>query len=294
MALTVTQLNEKLDRLFDLRLSGNKLTVGEIKEIEYYRELLSEYFAQRAAGGITNEYLRDFSERFQQAEALYTAAQTGTNLFRDLPVQPATPQPPVRIDNDIDPSNPTKFIRDVQNTGQNLEDATKTQEFSKLQGVFNEFSNAPTFIETIKNTIAQNVEPIPVAVTEPVPLVINADAGFSTSSIEILKNDVSQILQTGEIQIEKTVELNIFAAGIYGEDAETAIRATSIKQDTLDPTVQLINTAINPFTVTTNQLAQEALILVSVAETGAALAEFEQNQLLAEQSAAVESFSGGG
>jgi len=301
MALTVTQLNEKLDRLFDLRVSGKTLTGNEVKEVAFYRDLLNEYFAQRASGGITPEYLREFSVRFEEAETLYLATlSSGVRLGQVEVVDQKTLEKPVLNETVIDPSNVNKSIRDIQTAGKDVEDGTKTQEFSKLEGTFNEFSNSALFIETIKTTIAQSTEPRPIAVNAPAPPTVNQDAGFTIASIETLKSDVSQILQTGEIQIVRTVELGTYKSAVYN-DPESAVRATAIKQDSLDPTVSLIAEAVNPYNVTgaqldilQNNLALEAESLVTQFEIAAEIQEFEQVQLAQEQSAAVESFSAGG
>jgi hypothetical protein len=301
MALTVIQLNEKLDRLFDLRVSGNTLTGNEVKEVAFYRDLLNEYFAQRASGGITPDFLREFSVRFEEAETLYLATlSSGVRLGQVEVVDQKTLEKPALNETVIDPSNVNKTIRDIQTAGKDIEEGTKTQEFSKLEGTFNEFSNSALFIETIKTTIAQSVEPIPVAVNTPVPPTVNQDAGFTIASIETLKSDVSQILQTGEIQIVRTVELGTYKSAVYN-DPESAVRATAIKQDSLDPTVSLIAEAVNPYNVTgaqldilQNNLALEAESLVTQFEIAAEIQEFEQVQLAQEQSAAVESFTGGG
>jgi hypothetical protein len=303
---------EELLELRERRLSGEKLTTQQYTELGLYRDLLNEYVqnqrkAERAlsisaskesvaaARDIQANETKRLQLDFAEAAARFTAITSGNEPLVPVEVvDQKTPEKPVVNETVIDPSNFNKTIRDIQVAGKDIEEGTKTQEFSKLEGTFNEFSNAALFIETIKTTIAQSVEPRPIAVTEPVQPTVNQDAGFSLASIETLKSDVSQILQTGEIQIVRTVELDIFNSSLYGNDVETSIRATSIKQDSLDPTVQLINTQLNPFTVTEAQLATEALVLLSVAETSAELAEIRQDQLFEEQASAVESFSGGG
>jgi hypothetical protein len=309
------QFQNKVDELLALRerkLSGEKLTTQQYTELGLYRDLLNEYVQNQrkedrllsisaakesvaAARDLQAAETKRLQVEFAAAAERFTAITSGNAPLVPVEVvDQKTPEKPVVNETVIDPSNFNKTIRDIQVAGKNIEEGTKTQEFSKLEGTFNEFSNAPLFIETIKNTIAQAVEPIPVAVTEPVPPTVNPDAGFSIASIETLKSDVSQILQTGEREIVRTVELDIFNANVYGTDVETGIRAVSIKQDTLDPTVELIRTAQNPFTVTQAQLAAQSIALLTQQELAAEIAQFEQVELREEQASAVESFTGGG
>lgn len=296
MALTRLELETKLNRLFDLRSAyqqGEKLTISQFKEIGYYRELLNEWFTQNASfAGITASFTVQFSLRFETAESQYIAIETGTNLSAPEAVVPSqTPSAPVRIENNIDPANPLQSIRNFIAAGQSVEQGTKQQDFSREQGVFNEFSVSATFIETIKNTIAQQVDRSLVVAVAPVT-VISVESSL-TATIELIKSDVAQIIQSGEREIDRPVQLDVFTSDVYG-DVESSIRTISIKQDSLDPRTELIRTAQNPFTVTQAQLATEALVLLSVQEAASQLREFEKNQLFEEQAAAVESFTGGG
>jgi hypothetical protein len=309
------QFNLKAEELLALRErknSGEKLTAQQYNELALYRDLLNAYVQNKrkedrlitinaakeavaAARDIQAAETKRLQIEFAEKAALFTALTSGKEpLVPTETVEQKPPAKPVLVETPIDPTNVNQSIRDIQNTGKGVEEATKTQEFSKQEGIFNEFSSSVAFIETIKTTVAQSSEKTLIAVSAPVPVVANQDAGAILSTIETLKTDVSQILQTGEIQIQRSVQLDVFNSSVYGQDVESSVRVIPVKQDSLDPTVQLIATAQNPYTVTQTQLAAESIILLNQAEIADVIAQKEQIQIVEEQAAAVDSFTGGG
>jgi hypothetical protein len=315
------QFNLKAEELLALRErknSGEKLTAQQYSELGLYRDLLNAYVQNKrkedrlitinaakeavaAARDIQAAETKRLQIEFAEKAALFTALTSGKGpLVPTETVEQKAPAKPVLVETPINPTNVNQSIRDIQNTGKGVEEATKTQEFSKQEGIFNEFSSSVAFIETIKTTVAQSSEKTLIAVSAPVPVVVNQDAGAILSSIETLKTDVSQILQTGEVQIQRTVQLSTINSAVYS-DPESAVRAIPVKQDSLDPAVQLIQTENNPYNITgsqldilQNQLAVESINLITQAEVAAQIQEFEQTQLYEEQAAAVETFTGGG
>ena len=214
-------------------------------------------------------------------------------LFEDVPSP--VPQKPIQNNVEFDASNVNKTISDIQAAGLDVEDGTKREDFSRQEGVFNEFSVAATYFETLKTTIAQSVSGTQAFTSIAVTNRDTTDSASQAATIDTLKNDVSQLIQEGEKLVEKDALLNSRETAFYRDDLETVFRALGIKQDTLAPTTVFRSSEVNVYNLSAQEILTENPEFVQaeifIAEQQAA----QQTEEIAEQiSGAVETFSAGG
>jgi hypothetical protein len=306
------QFNLRSAELLALRerkQAGEELSAGEYATLGLYRDLLNAFvqqqrIADRKANNEANKEAvaaaRDLAElnnaatleKFAGIEAEFNA------LYRDKPdlfppedeIKAPPPEKPVETVVEFDPSNPQKTVQDIQNAGKDVEEGTKKTDFTRQEGVFNEFSSSTDLIESLKSTVAQTTEKS--ANIGETSAVFQNDGGIVQSSgIESLKDKVSQLIDENERLIDRPVQLDIFSSGFYANDIETNIRALGIKQNTLDPATVLFRTESNQYSVPFQLVAAQSVQLVTEAE----LAQIAAQESYEDSTATyTDYFSGGG
>lgn len=164
-------------------------------------------------------------------------------LFETVP-RP-TPQEPVQSTVAFDAGNVNQTVIDIQIAGQDVETGTKRLTLTRETGVFNEFSVSADFLETIKTTIAQSAGAAAITTT-PVGAVV-LDGADQTATLETIKTDVSQLIQSGEQLIPSTANLSTKTGGVYRNDIESVYDALGIKQDVLSPLTVFQSATVNVF-----------------------------------------------
>lgn len=296
--MTQEEFTIAIEDLFALRTkkkAGENLSGAEYKKLEYFRDVLNNFLDAKASGkGITINERIELIAQYEKANDLYLAAEGGELT------QPLTP-PPVReaptlstaTDVKLDVKNTEQYIREIAASGKSVEDGTKLGGASQQEGLVNEYSVIPDFIETIKNTIAQEDDgTLKLAVEPVVDNEVVDDVGIVTLA-ETLKSDVAQLIAEEETLIFTEHPLYVLGKGIY-TDLESQLHIFNVKQDTLDPKSIFVDEAINPYDIPETYLG-DVQVQLSAAEAVAAeaLAQYKE-ELAVEQAVAIETYSGGG
>lgn len=296
--MTLEEFNIAIQELFDLRESkktGETLTNAEYAKLGYFKDLLNDFYkAKNSAEGITKEVRKEFAARYEEANALYLEKEGG-QLTQPLTPPPTTDAPTLAINtvDKLDVTNPQKYIRDTTTASLDVDAATKTQEVGKQEGLVNEYSVIPDFVENLKNTIAQETSNAPVLAVAPVVVNNVTDEGFSAALAETMKADVSQIISETEVTIVTEHPLYTLGKGIY-TDFESQLHIFNVKQDALDPNSIFIDSSINPYDVPDAYLGEAEMALLAEQAAAAAFVAEQAQALEAEQATAIESYSGGG
>ncbi len=292
--MTKIEFDALIQQIESYKTKTEPLTSGEAQFVQHYSKLYNSYIISKSGtNGVTATAEQILIDQAGKLQELYAQLNGNDPLIAyEPPVTAPEPTVPDTANIKLDPTNPTKFINELVAAGSDIETGTKVEDISKLQGSVNEYSSPVTLIESVKKQVAQTSETAAIAFAEAQAV----PEGISIETIEALKNDVSQLLQEGEIAVVPEIILNKNDLPLYRGSIEGQLSIFNIKQDTFDANVKIANTSLNPYDTTAldNYAASVGVELLQAQEIAAELEKLQQEIIAQEQATAVESFTGGG
>lgn len=291
---------EKFDALIQqiesYKTKTEPLTAAEVQFVDHYSKLYNTYvIANSSHSGISSNSYITLIDQADKLKELYALQLGNAPLFTyEPPVEKSEPTVGTVIDVKLDPTNPTKYINELVAAGSDVDQGTKVEDVSRLQGTVNEYSSPVTLIEAVKQQVAQQAGTPIVLTTE----TATVPEGVSTDTVELLKAQVSQLLQEGEIAIVPEVVFNKNELPLYSGkgNLEGQLEIFNMKLDSFDPNTKFVHDSPDPYDKDTLDMytAKAGIELLTAQELAAELEKIQQQQLVEEQAAAVESFTGGG